>query len=122
MNSELKHHGVKGMRWGIRRRKKSKSKDISRMSNRELQEYIIRLNLEQQYSRLTTKPKSTVRKLAEDALREAVKENVKNRISKGISTSLDLGGKTIANTRVYKDSRERVSAAASKRVKKYLSE
>lgn len=71
------HHGIKGMKWGVRRsdaqisaapksedaarkgelRAKTKTKTgTSALSNREMQEVVTRLNLEQQYSRLTHKP------------------------------------------------------------------
>lgn len=63
----LKHFGVKGMRWGLRRtpaeihgdhavadaaRKKAKKHGTKALSNKELQDLITRANLEQQYSRL----------------------------------------------------------------------
>ncbi len=44
---ELKHHGVKGMKWGVRRKKKRKS--TRHMSDEELQRKIKRMSLEKQY-------------------------------------------------------------------------
>ena len=60
----LSHHGVKGMKWGVRKRikKSNMPRAASEMSNRELQEYINRKNLELQYSRLTSS-KSFVNRL-----------------------------------------------------------
>lgn len=70
-NQELKHYGVLGMRWGVRKRRVStssskKSKTSSgttqrRMSNKELKARINRLKLEQEYKKLTEvpQPKST---------------------------------------------------------------
>lgn len=82
-NYYLMHHGVKGMKWGVRhdrpssgerraRRKRRASivrnytggrssnalktarrQDINSMSNQELQQHITRLNLERQYRSLT---------------------------------------------------------------------
>ena len=75
-NPELKHWGVKGMKWGIRRyqnkdgsltsngRKRYQSEDskkteqikkkkISEMSNQELKDANYRLNLEKNYKELT---------------------------------------------------------------------
>lgn len=79
----LEHYGIKGMKWGVRRsdeqlaraRGRRKTKEVSpdaerakesfkkarkggpqALSNKELQELNKRLNLEQQYSRLTEKP------------------------------------------------------------------
>lgn len=63
----LAHYGVKGMRWGIRRKRVPASEDAERVSasmqkarkggtraltTKELQELVNRMNLEQQYSRL----------------------------------------------------------------------
>lgn len=66
----LAHYGVKGMRWGVRRKSSSPSDsdDAKRaaaskarikrgntgpLSNKELQDLVTRMNLEQQYSRLS---------------------------------------------------------------------
>lgn len=79
---ELAHYGIKGMKWGIRRKtnsdglvikgsspekeyssdaskakvsgEKAKSKGVQSLSNKELKELNERLNLEQNYSRLTS--------------------------------------------------------------------
>lgn len=83
MDSYLAHHGVKGQKWGVRRqalkgasqtvqgakkvsdianeqprnrydkRKPLTQEEIDNMSNKELQELVTRMNLEQQYSALT---------------------------------------------------------------------
>lgn len=79
-NSYLYHHGIKGMRWGVRRseaqlarvrgRKKNwsedartahdiKKKSVNKMSNAELKKINERTRLEQEYSRLNP---STVQK------------------------------------------------------------
>jgi hypothetical protein len=66
----LAHYGVKGMRWGIRRKPKAPpSEDVQRvkateskirrgktdaLSNKELQDVVTRMNLEQQYSRMVS--------------------------------------------------------------------
>ena len=77
MNDIIEHHGVKGQRWGVRRRvstsgpekKKSHSSDAatsqkkwkktyanrSKMSTKELQEAVTRLNLENQLSQSISK-------------------------------------------------------------------
>lgn len=70
----LAHYGRKGMRWGVTTRSSSsssasedhkqalvaRSKSSSSLSNTEMQSLITRMNLEQQYSRLTSSaPKPT---------------------------------------------------------------
>lgn len=74
----LDHHGVKGMRWGVRRspaqlgkrggkkeddgekkvvgKTKTDGPDASRLSDARLKKVNERLNMEQQYARLTAKP------------------------------------------------------------------
>nr|DAT35288.1 MAG TPA: hypothetical protein [Caudoviricetes sp.] len=70
-DQELKHYGVLGMRWGVRKRRVSTSSSRKsstssgttqrRMSNKELKARINRLKLEQEYAKLTEipQPKST---------------------------------------------------------------
>jgi len=78
--SELWHYGVPGMKWGVRRRSSSSSsststtntsedhkkatvalsKPASSLSNQEMQELITRMNLEQQYVRLTSQAPAPV--------------------------------------------------------------
>lgn len=57
----IEHHGVKGQRWGVRRSKRQlrrqaqarTGKSVKDLSNEELQTLVTRMNLEQQYSRLS---------------------------------------------------------------------
>lgn len=59
----LEHYGVKGMKWGVRRNRSSSpkrsggdpKKGIKSLSDAELQRRVNRLNLEKQYSSLTSK-------------------------------------------------------------------
>lgn len=60
---ELQHYGVKGMRWGVRRKrtyhedyqKAHDRKSVRDMSDKELRERNNRLQMEQQYAQLTRK-------------------------------------------------------------------
>jgi len=59
----LEHHGVKGMKWGVRKKRGSAGPAApgpphhSTLSNEDLKKHIDRMNLEQQYSRLVTPKK-----------------------------------------------------------------
>jgi hypothetical protein len=66
--SFIEHHGVKGMKWGVRKRRnesarartfgkakgKEKSKDVKDLSDQELRNIVNRMNMEQQYKRLAS--------------------------------------------------------------------
>lgn len=63
---ELYHYGVRGMKWGVRRQKRSRSEDsqkvrtirkkkVHEMTNQELKDANNRLQLERQYKDLTRK-------------------------------------------------------------------
>jgi hypothetical protein len=76
----LEHFGVKGMRWGVRKshdgghgsgasddhtnaanaRAKAKKGGVKSLSNKELQDMITRMNLEQQYVRLAPPSKGAI--------------------------------------------------------------
>lgn len=70
----LEHHGVKGMKWGVRKRRnesaraktfgnkgKSKGPDVKEIPDKELRDIVNRMNLERQFSSLTKTP-STLEK------------------------------------------------------------
>lgn len=106
--SDIKHYGTKGMKWGVRkdrpggrsglqskapeavnaqalraRARAARSTDV--LTNKELQEYVTRANLEQQYSRLTTPQKSIGAKFTQDLMAQVGKEKVKQVIVKNLS-------------------------------------
>ena len=81
----LAHFGIKGMKWGIRRsqkeldrlagRKSSSSKeDVKNMSDDELRKKLNRLQMEQQYSKLTSRQMSA----GEKAVKEILTNSAKN--------------------------------------------
>ena len=74
--SELEHFGVKGMRWGVRRKsgppsgdaktadklsQKVKAGGTKTLTNKQLKQYVERMRLEKQYKELA--PESTRRKV-----------------------------------------------------------
>ena len=105
--SELYHFGVKGMKWGVRRDRKrsvqtkqSKSdssdyqdsrdllkKSPNQLSNTQLRKLNERLNLEQQYSNLTTTQKQNGQSFM-GRVQGQLKNAAANEVSKGL---VDLG-------------------------------
>lgn len=96
----LTHHGIKGMKWGVRRSRNKlrradkkadkndwsedarvaaqiKTKSVKQMSNAELQKLNTRTQLEQTYAQNMAKQKSAGRKFLESVLTEVAKEVVK---------------------------------------------
>lgn len=74
----LKHHGIMGMRWGVRRGRRvserhglgkpSRPKSPKELSNEQLKNAINRIELEKRYSQLTAKEKGFGRKFVEEIL------------------------------------------------------
>jgi len=99
----LEHYGVKGMRWGKSSsgkaapsedsarstaiRTKAKQGKPKALSNKELQEAINRMNLEQQFKRLSVNEKPAVTRFISSTLLEVGKREVQVAIAKKVATT-----------------------------------
>lgn len=77
----LSHHGIKGMKWGVKKKKNSveaASRDakIKAMSDNELRQKINRIQMEKQYKSLTAPSVSPGRKFAQDILLNTAKQQL----------------------------------------------
>lgn len=106
MEEVLAHYGVKGMKWGVRKRvrnavtkargeKLPDSPDAARkkelqakgkrstssLSNKELQELVTRMNLEQQYNRLKVGDRPAVEKFIAETLVGAGKQQLSRAVN-----------------------------------------
>jgi hypothetical protein len=106
----LEHYGVKGMRWGIRGGKATKeapSTDAARaatlkvrakrskpkaLSNKELQEVINRMNLEQQFKRLSVNEQPAIKRFISSTLLEIGKREVQVSLAKKFARKAVTGG------------------------------
>lgn len=106
----LAHFGVKGMHWGVRKKssmpdgkasedasnatralEKSKTGGIHTLSNKELQDLVTRMNLEQQLDKLKPPTKGdAAKKFIAELLRDVAKQEVKNLAKKGITEGVKL--------------------------------
>lgn len=101
-NYTLQHHGVKGMKWGVRRkrdtsgsprgrraRKAYEDDKLRNMSDAELRSHINRMQMERQYAQLTKREVSAGRKFVTDVLLNASKQTATNYASKYMTKGID---------------------------------
>lgn len=99
-HSELMHHGVKGMRWGVRKSRIEKAKrwtskkqaKIDGMSDDQLKKVNNRLRLEKEYKQLTQTKLEKYRKRAGKAAEEAAFNTLQNVLQKGFKSAASRGG------------------------------
>lgn len=103
----LKHYGVKGMKWGTRRASSSPKEPASKdaqtalalrarakkskpkaLSNAELQQAINRMNLEQQFKRLSVNEKPAVQRWMASTLLEIGKREVQVALAKKVTSTV----------------------------------
>lgn len=85
-DESLEHYGVKGMRWGKKKRAKKEAAEkaqaerdaIKNMSDDELKKKINRIKLEKEYVKLTAPEISAGRKIVGELLLDVGKQKAKN--------------------------------------------
>ena len=106
-DNELYHHGVKGMKWGVRRtpaqlgHKPSKlttsqrKSEMKKMSDTELRNRINRIQMEKQYMQLTAPEVSAGKKFVKDVLVNAAKQTATSYVSKYMNKGLEAAMKEL---------------------------
>lgn len=117
-HSELMHHGVKGMRWGVRKSRIEKARrwtskkqaKIDGMSDDQLKKANNRLRLEKEYKQLTQTKLGKYRKRVEKAAEEAAFNTLQNALQKGLKKAASQGGSAaIKGAKRFKHSETRMS-------------
>lgn len=98
VDTVLKHYGVKGMKWGKHKNPASadsarstavkttaKKQGLHTVSNKELQDAIMRMNLEQQFKRLKVNEQSAATRWISSTLLEIGKREVQQQLAKKVA-------------------------------------
>ena len=108
-NKFISHYGTKGMKWGIRKDRKTGGQRLSakakKMTSDDLKTTIKRMQLERQYSDLVSKESkanqtrlSSGKARVEKAVVDAGQEQLKNVISSSIGLGVKIGAHQISQT------------------------
>lgn len=117
-HSELMHFGVKGMKWGVRKKRikdakkwtSKKQAKIDGMSDDQLRRINNRIRLEKEYRQLTQTRMERYRSKAGKAAEEAAFNTLQNVLQKGIKKAASNGGSAvIKGAKRFKHSETRMS-------------
>jgi hypothetical protein len=118
---ELAHYGVKGMRWG-KRKKHSPSDstpepprpDIKKMTDEELRSAINRIKMEKEFSKLTAPEVNRGRKIVGEMLLDVGKQQAKAYLNRQVEAALKEGLKGAAKKTAKVGAQLALEAAVSK--------
>lgn len=126
-DEELEHAGVKGMRWGVRKRKKAEAAaaeaakpKVKDMDDAELKARINRLKLEKEYATLTAPQISEGRKIVGKILKDVGEQQAKNFLNGEIGKLMAVDNKADKLTGAGKMAAKLAKSAKGKPVQKQV--